>query len=258
MAYHASFHRACGTEFYPNATNPSADITALINAMGVTVNAFLDCRVGLVFQSGFATVNTWNDQSGHGNGVQQTTQIKQPSLAPDGAIRFSGAATNYMQSSAVAAFNIGSSYSLIVVGKYTGAGSGTPYIASIGNATTSFLGINNGGAGTQIWTGKGGQTIVTAASAVSTNAPQYRVVSATINGTTPLGFQVSNQSQVTTAIGLANQSVSAALEVGGFNGASGNGPVDVRAVICLPSLISAPNLARIVSWAQQHHSAYPA
>ncbi len=232
------------------------DITTLMTALGVTVNGFFDCRTGIVLSTQ-RTVANWNDVSGHSLSLAQATLAKQPSVAADGSLFFTGAGGMNLLQSASALLNISGSYTLIVVGAFTGSQTGTGYIAAIGDASNEFLGINQGG-GSNVWAAKGGKVLATATTGVSTAATQYREVSATLNGTTPLGIQVPNQAIVTAAIGTANTNASAVLCAGGFNGASGSAQCNLRAIICLPSLISAANLALVMAWAAANHNAVAA
>lgn len=236
-----------------------ADIATLITALGGNgaVAAFYDCRTGLTILPG-NLVSAWADARGGGFGptLVQATGSKQPTIGGDGSLLTVAASLQNLFAAANALFNIGGSYTLIFVGAIPGTKAATQYACSIGNASTALLGITQLGA-SNLWGVKGGGAIVQQQSATSSVPATYRVVIATLNGTTVLGIQCPTHAITTQTIVTPNANASAVMTFGGFNGASGNGDVAGRAIIALPSLITAPQITAVGAWATPAHGTVP-
>lgn len=234
-----------------------SDIATLITALGgnAAVNAFYDCRTGLTIVTG-NLVSAWADARGGGFGpsLVQATGSKQPAIGGDGSLLTVAASLQNLFAAANALFNIGGSYTLIFIGAIPGTKAATQYACSIGDAATAFLGLTQLGA-TNIWGVKGGGAVVQQQSATSSVPATYRVVIGTLSGTTPLGIQVPTHAITTQAIVTPNANANAVMTFGGFNGASGNGDVVGRAIIAMPSLITAPQVAAVLAWAITAHGA---
>lgn len=240
-----------------NGTGPApGDIAALITTLGgnAAVNGFYDCRTGLTFAAGTSQVSAWADARGAGFGpaLIQGTGSRQPTVNGAGSLVTVATAGQNLTSVASALWSPAGNISLIYVGAITGGTSGL-YGAAIADANTptTFLGIAGA---TGIYISKGGGTIVQASTTRVADA-RIRCVVATITGTTPLTCQVPSQALVSTAISVANSATNPTLCCGGFNGGNGNSNGTHRAVIVMPSVISAGNVTAVLNWSIANHSA---
>jgi hypothetical protein len=254
-----TLHHLAAASFTPggvgNGTGPApGDIATLITALGgnAAVNGFYDCRTGLTIVGG-SQVSTWADARGGGFGpnLTQGTGSRQPTVTAPGALQTVASAGQNLTSVASALWLANGNITLIYVGAITGGSSGL-YGAAIAdaNAPTTFLGID----GFSIYNAKGGGVIVQASSTCTPDA-RIRCVFATITGTTPVTCQVPTQIIHSTAIATANSATNPTLCVGGFNGGNGNSNGTHRAVIVMPSVISAGNVTTVFNWAHANHAA---